>query len=137
MKRRAWNSTLPAPGKPIGLKSRLRGRGPRATGGKRRCYAHLRDEGYKAEIRLLPCLLLGRPDHVCKGRVEFSHVIPEGRGGPDVANGLPLCGLSGHREGSKSWHVMGKESFPAYWGLDLPAIAAALLVRYQTEEEWQ
>lgn len=139
--RTQWNSTL-KPGK--GFKSRstplpretplARSRKPLKQTRGRKCYAHLRDPEFKAWVRTLRCLLSGREGHVCKGRVEFSHVIPEGRGAPDRGNGLPLCGLAAHREGAKSWHTMGPDSWQAHWGIDAAVVAAELGQRYEMRE---
>jgi hypothetical protein len=99
----------------------------------RKCYAHLRDPAFKAWVRSLPCFLLGKPGHACAGRVEFSHVQNEGGGAPDFANGLPLCGVAGHRLGAKSWHMMGRDSWQAHWSVDAEIEAVRLGRRYVTE----
>jgi len=102
----------------------------KGRGKGRKCYAYLRDEQYKVWVRLQPCLLADVDGHVCKGRVEFSHIANEGNGGADFANGLPLCSHAAHRFGSKCWHVMGRDSWQAYWEIDAVASAEWLARKY-------
>lgn len=107
----------------VRLKTRRRGR---------KCYAHLRDPAFKAWIRQRPCLLAGREGHVCRGRVEFAHLDNEGNGGADRGNGLPICS-GAHRLDATSWHVMGKQSWPAHWGINPYAVALELAADYEDE----
>lgn len=124
-RRRGWDSTL-APGTEPKRTTKLR-----AKNRGRKCWQRLRDPAYKAAIRELPCHLEGDPRHECRGRVEFSHVQNEGNGGADYGNGLPLCSHAGHRYGAKSWHVMGKQSWQAYWGVDAVSAAAGYATIYE------
>lgn len=120
------------PGQPLERHARLAaGPGPtRRTRLKqtrhRKCWRHLRDEPFKAYVRTLPCLLTTDPRHTCKGRVEFSHVKNEGNGGADLFNGIPLCSHAGHRYGAKCWHVMGRDSWQDYWGVNAEWEALAI-----------
>lgn len=117
--RRAWNSTLPAPSKPMSRGKPIRKRNPR-TGGKR--FPKRRDEAYRDWIRTLPCCLTGC---VTRSRVECAHVRSRGAGGDDVGNCVPLC--RSHHD----WqHRDGIKSFQAHFHVDLAAIAADLATRY-------
>lgn len=133
------NSTLrrhkPMPkGTQRGHNSTLRpGRKPLKNTRHRKAFRHLRDPKFRAFVRVQGCQCRGLLGHVCRTRVEFAHIANEGNGGADRGNGLGLCAEL-HRTGAKSWHVMGKHSFPAYWGIDPVAIAKALDARYALEE---
>lgn len=116
------------PRKPI-ARSPIKSRGRR----HRKCYAHLRNEPFKAWAREQGCQLAGLPGHVCDGRVEFAHDKAEGNGGADLGNGAGLCGIAGHRLGRYSLHVMGPKSFDRHWGIDFTAICQALGREYTGE----
>lgn len=135
MKRTSWNSTLPRRSAPL-----PRGSGPRPSGGPlkhrrrgRKGYASLRDPLFKAWVRARPCLLAGRRRHQCSGRVEFAHLENEGNGGSDWGNGLPLCS-GAHTGDATSWHVMGKTSWPKYWGINPYSVALELAAAYDQEQ---
>lgn len=155
MKPRAWNSTLPAPSKPLARKAALRS-GSHLSRSEIRREAELRSrtpikrrnakrqakrkaEGlvygpYHAWIGTLPCTLASDPRHECRGKVEGHHLKRVGNGGVDAENEIPLC-ENGHTLSMLSVHVMGPQSFDRYWGVDSEAIAAALWERYGAERE--
>lgn len=79
----------------------------------------VRSEKFKQYVRGFPCLLAGKPGHVCSGRIQFAHVRMEGDGGmglkPSDSRGLPMC------ENAHLWdqHVKGEKAFEAKWGVNL------------------
>lgn len=64
------------------------------------------------------CLLTGSPGHTCSGPIDAHHVITVGNGGIDAANVVRLC-RAAHRWNELAVHVMGRDSFEAYWKVDL------------------
>ena len=110
MKRRAWNSSLPASSKPM-KRSRLK-----ANGGSR--FPKRRQPEFMAWIRTLPCVVVGRG---CWGQIEAAHVVKtRGAGGWDRGFVAPLC--EGHHDEQE-----GKTAeFNAKYGVDLEQVAADL-----------
>lgn len=116
----------------------------------------VRDEPYKAWVRLRPCLLccLNHDFQICKdfmrdaaflqhydgtrwaceqgSLTESAHMGPHGisqKAGDDTC--VPLC-AEHHREGKDSAHKLGKK-FAEHHGLDIPAIQAKLRAQYAAE----
>lgn len=69
---------------------------------------------YHEWITGLECLLRGRADHRCAGRVVGHHVRSVGAGGVDPGNEVPLCDRA-HRE----VHRVGRETFQDRYEVDL------------------
>jgi hypothetical protein len=90
---------------------------PQRSGKRRKCYQHLTDESFRRWIMGRPCVLRGKPGHVC-GESEPAHLDDAGRGSPDKGNIVPICAV-GHRLSPKSWHMAGRESFCAHWGITM------------------
>ncbi len=88
-------------------------------------FAGRSDPAYRAWIRQQPCLLANVAR--CRGVVEACHVKSKGAGGGDQANLYPACS----RHHAKQ-HRMGIRTFQVTYGLDLPAIARQLSVRYSS-----
>jgi hypothetical protein len=107
---------------------------PKNRGGKR--FPKGYNPAYRAWISTLECLLYGQPTHHCLGQSEAAHVHADATGVGDVGQLIPLCRMA-HTLSSKSLHVMGRHSFPAYWCLgsfeNLERIAAELGQRYREE----
>lgn len=125
--RRQWNSTLPAPSKPI-----ERGPGPkrsrkpiRVRGKPRFKVSGVKDEPYREYIRGLACLLTGREGHKCRGIVECAHVKAKGAGGVDRGNCIPLCARA-HGES----HHQGQHTFEMIWDVHLAERAKELECKY-------
>lgn len=76
---------------------------------------------YHRWIGTLDCLLAGRPDHRCAGRVTGHHVRSVGAGGKDVGNEVPLCERA-HRQ----LHRIGRTSFEERYGLELASVTERL-----------
>ncbi len=68
MTRRAHNSRLAAPTKPIACKTRLRNRGGSM-------FPKRRDRKYTEWIKTLPCVLFAKLAHVCQGPIDPCHVF--------------------------------------------------------------
>ncbi len=116
MKRRAWNSTLPAPTKPLRRSSMPRGGKLKAKGGSR--FPKRRDDVYRAWIRTLPCVVASP---YCFGHVEAAHVgKTRGAGAWDRGFCVPLC-FAHHTEQEGR-----TKKFNATYRVDLEAIAAEL-----------
>lgn len=119
-KRRAWNSTLPAPSEPIKRSGPIRAKGkPRfKVSGKP-------DRPYRAWIREQPCVLSGKPGHRCRGETEACHVVTKGAGGKDRGNLFAACSRA---HGAQ--HHQGMQTFQQDWGVNLTAVARELEARY-------
>ena len=71
-----------------------------------------------AWLRKRPCILEGKPGHVCMGRMEAMHV--DGAGGKGV--GLKVadyCAVPGCSEAHRLYHDHGAASWQLAWGIDL------------------
>ena len=102
----------------------------RARGKPRHRVSGQPDEPYRKYVRGLPCLVAQKLGHrrKCIARVQPHHVKTRGSGGSDQQL-VPLC--AGHHD---EIHFMGRHSWAALHGLDLPAAAARLWAAYSTEE---
>lgn len=112
-KRTAWNSTLPAPRKPIRRKGKSR-------------FEKRRDRAYTDWIKTLPCFV-ARAE--CWSIVDPAHVFKT-RGGGEYDRGkvVPLCRRHhGEQEGRT-------DAFNAKYGVDLRAEARRLQRVYEGEE---
>ncbi len=84
-RRRAWNSSLPAPTKPMVRKTRLRNRG-------RSLFPKRRDHAYTEWVKTLPCVLFGTLGHECYGPTDPAHVFKtRAVGAYDRGETVPLC----------------------------------------------
>lgn len=127
MKPRSWNSTLPAPTKPLTRRASLspgktperRTRMPKRNA-KRAAKRYARDFGAHAEtIRALPCCACGAP-----GPSDPHHVVSRGAGGT-AQHQVPLC-----RNCHRLLHQIGRRTFEALRKVSLVVIAAELWERY-------
>lgn len=77
-----------------------------------------------------PCAVLGKSvdgePHACEGIREFAHVRGKSLWGGDRGNGLTLC-TKAHRGVWWSLHRVGRRVFERRFGIDLAAIAQAIL----------
>jgi hypothetical protein len=109
----------------------LRRGGPiKAKGKPRYKKSGVVDRDLREWIKTLPCVIgvkLGTFRHCSRGR-DPHHVKSRGSSGPDHGNLVPLC-----RTHHDEHDYMGCESFPAFYGVDLKAIAQDLYSRYQQE----
>lgn len=83
-----------------------------------RCLSVIDCPGHMKWVRGHTCVIEGRGEHVCYGRMEAHHVVSRGAGGGDEQV-VPLCAHA-HGDG----HLRGWETFAKEFGVDLPAIAA-------------
>jgi hypothetical protein len=121
MKRRAWNSSLPAPTQPLSRRSRRM----KTTKPKRRAAERERSYGppeRRAWVKSLACAVSGR-----YGDIEQAHAKGGGAGRKaDAEFILPL-----RRELHRELHRIGVRSFEAAYCVDLLSLAA------RTERLWQ
>lgn len=71
-------------------------------------------------LRGRPCILEGKPGHVCEGRMEAMHV--DGAGGKGMSLKVPdYCAVPGCSLAHRLYHDHGALSWQAAWGIDLNA----------------
>lgn len=119
-RRRVRNSTLPYPSARLPRVNRRR-RKKRAAAGL------VYGPHYHWAKSSGPCLLAGSPGHTCTGPIDAHHVETVGHGGVDANNVVRLC-RGAHRLSELSVHRMGRNSFEAYWHVDLQYEASAVWV---------
>jgi hypothetical protein len=107
---------------------------PRKPKGAQERFAELKDEGLRAFVRGLPCLICtaaakNRPIGVC-GPTEVAHVKTKGAAGGDFDNVIPL-GQPHHRE----QHRVGIKSFEYRYGIRLRAAARKVTGLYIAERK--
>ncbi len=124
MTRRAHNSRLAAPTKPIACKTRLRNRGGSM-------FPKRRDRKYTEWIKTLPCVLFAKPDHVCQGPIDPCHVFKtRACGAYDRGEVVPGCRFGMHRQQE------GRTAeFMIETGVNVQRIAKGLLQWYGEEIE--
>ena len=121
MKPRAWNSTLPAPTKPIGRKTPLRNRGGSM-------FPKRRDRTYTDWIKTLPCVLFTL--HECWGPIDPAHVFKtRGAAAYDRGEVVPLCRKAHDEQEGRT------VAFIIKWGVNVRRIAKELQRWYEEEIE--
>lgn len=124
-KRKAYNSTLSAPTKPMNKVNVGRQ--------KRREEADLVYGSIHEFVKQQPCVLVGRQGHVCgffedRPRIESHHIKSVGSGGEDRNNTLSCCPKL-HDE----FHAAPLSDMCRRWHLDFKSIAADLSNLYDQE----
>lgn len=87
--------------------------------------AQIRSDGHLAWVRGHCCLIEGKADHFCQGKMEAHHVREGSNGGMglkcDDSDAVPLCSVA-HAIG----HNIGWTTFQMRYGVKLPEAAAEL-----------
>lgn len=85
----------------------------------------IRDPEYVRHLREMPCAVCVHTGEKQTSRTEAHHVKTRGSGGGDDT-AVPCC--SRHH---KHFHLIGRKSFAARYGIDLAKLAAQLYADFQ------
>ena len=99
-------------------------RAPKKPTGKRERFPELKDEGLRAFVRKMPCI-------VCTGTpTQCAHVMTKGAAGGDRDNVVPLCGRC-HAE----QHRIGVRSFEYRYQVRLKVWARKVTAAYMAQQK--
>jgi hypothetical protein len=121
--RRQWNSSMPAPTKPMQRSGPLK---PKKRSAKEKVRVN-GPPGFSEWLHAQPCLVAGRKQHVCLGGIEAAHLLKDNQSGMGRKAGWqmqgPLC-LGAHRLAHTIGHLSFQKVFDVSFVVEIQRIQA-------------